>query len=479
MSTVSSVRFGMADLAAVTRGEWLVPAHAGAGYVTGVTDDSRHVTRGALFVAIRGESADGHDYVAKAVDAGAAAVCVDAEAASSPALRRIVGGSGTPCLAVRDSLRAFQELALAHRLLFADLVVVAVTGSSGKTSTKEMIAAVLEARWPGAVLRTAGNTNNHFGVPRNLLQINSEHRAAVLELGSNHPGEIASLARLVQPSVGVIVNIGPAHLEFLGDLEGVAREKGSLYTELPEEGTVVLPAGGAQVELLRRLAGRRTAVSFGDVPSADVRVEYVGWSGEGYRLTFTWRERGVSRQFTWGIGGAHQARNAAAAVAVGEVLGITPEESLEGLSRCRLPGMRMAEAIIDDVHWVNDAYNSNPSSARAGVEWFHELVDGRGGGECLVVLGDMLEQGEESEREHASLLRWARERYPRSSILGVGPIMCRVGPGLGVRVLLDAEQARDFLRQAAGPGSWVLLKASRGIGLERVLERSRRRIGQG
>ena len=472
MSTPSSVRFGTAELAAITRGEWLVPAHGAAGQVTGVTDDSRHVTPGALFVAIRGEEADGHDYVTAAAGAGAAALCVELEKASEPGLRRVLRASGTPCLLVRDTLRAFQELALAHRLLFPDLVVVAVTGSSGKTSTKEMIAAVLEAEWPGAVLRTEGNTNNHFGVPRNLLRLNSAHRAAVLELGSNHPGEIASLARMVQPSVGVVVSIGPAHLEFFGDLEGVAREKGSLYTELAEEGTAVLPSEGPQTELLGALVGGRAALSFGEAASADVRVQYGGWSGEGYGVALTWRRRTVSRQFTWDVGGAHQARNAAAAAAVGEALGIDPDRAAAALSRCRLPGMRMAEAVIGGVHWVNDAYNSNPQSARAALLWFRERTRDLPADKVVLVLGDMLELGAVSLREHADLLSWAGEHLPGSPIVAVGPAMNSLASAHGTTGFEDVDAARRHLATVVPSGAWVLLKASRGIGLERVLPES-------
>ena len=469
MSTTSSVRFGMAELAAITRGEWLVPAHADAGHVTGVTDDSRHVDSGALFVAIRGEEADGHDYVDGAVQAGAAALCVEQKTASEPQLRHTLRASGRPCLLVKDTLRAFQELALAHRLLFPDLVVVAVTGSSGKTSTKEMIAGVLEAQWPDAVLRTQGNTNNHFGVPRNLLRLNPDHRAAVLELGSNHPGEIASLARLVQPSVGVVVSVGPAHLEFFGDLRGVAREKGSLYAELPGDGTAVLPTDGPQTALLRTLAGGRPAVSFGEAASSDVRVEYEGWSGEGYRVTLTWRERRTSRPFTWGIGGAHQARNAASAAAVGEALGIDHDQTVAALSRCRLPHMRMAEEDIAGVHWVNDAYNSNPQSARAAMLWFRERTRDLSADRSVLVLGDMLELGAAAPREHADLLSWAGEHFPGSPLVAVGPVMNGLASRQGIAGFEDADAAREYLADTVGAGAWVLVKASRGIRLERVL----------
>jgi UDP-N-acetylmuramoyl-tripeptide--D-alanyl-D-alanine ligase len=415
-------------------------------------------------MAIVGEVADGHCHLQSAVLAGAAAVCVQRDLTNEE--QALLRDSQRGCLRVKDTLAAFQELARWHRRRFPDLRVVAVTGSSGKTSTKEMIAAILEERYPGAVLKTEGNTNNHFGVPRNLLRLQSHHRAAVLELGSNHSGEIAALTRLVEPEVGVVCNVGRAHLENFGDELGVAREKGALLAGLEATGTAVLPVEGPGCEVLLRLAGTRRKLSFGFSPEADLHADYHGASGEDYALTLTWRAEACSCEFRWALGGRHQALNAAAAAAAATALGIEPELVVAGLGQCRLPGMRMQVSQGAGINWVNDAYNSNPDSARAGLESFREMTASVSG-KCLVlVLGDMLELGPTALAEHRSLLEAARRLFPHATIFGVGPLMTQAA-GADVLAFATADEAREHLFTCLAPGCWVFLKGSRGIHLER------------
>jgi len=339
---MSAVYFSWTELLSFTGGQWLLPpaeCTAQAG-VHGVSDDSRQATRGSLFIAIAGEIADGHHFLPQAIAAGAGAVCL--ERAPAAEILRQMRASCCPCLQVPDSLAAFQTLARAHGRKFPGLRILGITGSCGKTSTKEMCAAVLEQRWPGQVLKTLGNTNNHYGLPRNLLRLDQSHRLAVLEMGSNHPGEIAHLSTLAPPSVGLVCNIGSAHLEFFHDLSGVATEKGDLLAATAADGIAIFPAETPGREILEKKAGRRQRITFGSSAAADVRCEYLGPAAEGQTaLRLSWRDRREVQEFCWKIGGAHQALNAAAAAAAGTAFGLTAAEIVAGLQHCTLPGQRM------------------------------------------------------------------------------------------------------------------------------------------
>ncbi len=468
-----AVCFSALELAEITGGHWLdslvVPER-----VVSVQDDTRALLRGALFVAIAGELTDGHRFLGQAIQAGAAAVCV--AKVPDKQIRQMCRRAGVGCLVVADSLVAFQALARAHRCRFPDCRVIAITGSSGKTSTKEMVASILEQKWPGAVLKTQGNTNNHFGVPRNLLGLTSAHRAAVLELGTSSPGEIAWLARLVRPEVGVVCNIGRAHLQGLGSEAGVAREKGSLLKHITPGGTAVFPAETVHGEMLRNLANGVRCVTFGTEDGADVRSTYLGIVDQGYALILEGEGFEKPCRLFWQVGGEHQAGNAAAAAAAAMQVGATAEQVARGLAECRLPGMRMAVVDLDGVVWLNDAYNANPDSARASLRWFAELLEDKGSGApAVVVLGDMLELGEYASVEHADLLRHACRLLPEATIVGVGPTMAACAIELSLPGFADAASARDYITRLVSGGARVLLKGSRGVRLEQILPEAARR----
>ena len=451
------------ELERVTGGTWRVAPGAVSEFrVAGVVDDSRVVKPGA----IRGEFSDGHQFIPQAVTAGAAAVCVEKLPAS--AILALLTKRGVACLQVDNTLVTFQQLARVHRLRRPDLQVVAVTGSSGKTSTKEMIASILEQHWPGAVLKTDGNTNNHFGVPRNLLRLSSQHRAAVFELGTSRTGEIATLVSMVVPYVGVVSNIGPAHLEAFGDLEGVAREKGCILAGTVSDGMVVYPADAAHADRLLDLAGTHRALTFGRGDAADVRVAYGGYRDERFWLTLTWRAGGTQRTFDWLLGGEHQASNAAAAAAAATAIGLSPDEIVAGLKACAIPGMRMARREHNGVQWFDDAYNANPASMRAGLRWFAEVTAAAPPGNRLLILGDMRELGQNSDAEHRQLLDWVSENLSDAELILVGAAMSAAASGRGIRTFPDSEKAAAHLSEAVAPGKWVFVKGSRGVRLERV-----------
>ncbi|MBT7163727.1 MAG: UDP-N-acetylmuramoyl-tripeptide--D-alanyl-D-alanine ligase [Victivallales bacterium] len=464
-----TVRFTWNELVEATGGHWL-REYASEDGICGVQDDSRQIAGGELFVAVRGELADGYRYAAKALRAGAAAICLDREPDED--ILAALDETKAACLLVPDALIAFQELARAHRRRLPHLLVVAITGSCGKTSTKEMIAAVLNGKWPGLVHKTAGNFNNHFGVPRTLLELTGEHRAAVIELGSNHPGEIASLVRLAQPEIGVVSNIGSAHLEFFHDLAGVAEEKSDIFAGIAATGVCILPAEAAHIGTLRSKAAPRQTLSFGTTDAADIQARYQGLVGEDYVVELARPQTSEQAILRWPIGGAHQALNAAAAASVGLAAGLRFADSVAALATCQLPGMRMKVVEIDGVRWVNDAYNANPTSMRAGLDWFHDLLDPTLDAAHILVLGDMLELGPDAATAHVDLLRWAKERFPQARILTVGPLMTDAAGTCDLPSAANAEDAAKLVRAWATPGALVFLKGSRGIALEHCLPRA-------
>jgi len=435
--------------------------------IDAVTDNSQHVVPGALFVAIQGELTDGHRYLAQAIEAQAGALCVSTP--PSPETIAQCAALDVPCLQVTDTLAAFQALSREHRARQRNLLVAAVTGSCGKTSSKEMIAAVLEEAWPDQVLKTQGNTNNHFGVPRNLLRLTSKHRAAILELGSNHPGEIASLTALVSPDISVVCNIGRAHLEFFGDTAGVAREKGDILVGTAAQGTAIFPHEAEHVNTLREKAGGRRVLTFGKSPEADVSVTYLGRHHDQFAMRLTTKATSENAELVWDLGGVHQAMNAAGAVAVGKALGLPLAQIAEGLRKTRLPGMRMSVRDVEGVHWVNDAYNANPDSMRAALLWFGELTDRSLPEQRVIVLGDMLELNPDMEAaEHATVLEWTRETLPGARIVTVGPRMYQAADKRDIACFADAETARGHVQRMLRSGDWVLLKGSHGIHLEHI-----------
>jgi len=457
---MSKVFFTWDEIVSATGGHWLVEPK-GEGVMT-VEDDSRKVACGALFVAIVGETADGHAYVQKAAEAGAAAVCVQRRPEESVMSKLAALSCG--CLLVDDGMAAFQALANAHRRRFPKIPVIAVTGSCGKTSSKEMCAAVLEAHWPGSVIKTTGNTNNFFGVPRNLFRINEGTAAAVIEAGSNHPGEIATLAAMIEPTGALITCIGAAHLEFFHDLNGVAEEKGDIFQALPEGSPAVMPADCDGKEILLRHASGRKVITFGLGDNADVQAIYGGLTEQGYALGIVRKDTGERVDFHWNIGGECQAGNAAAACALGISLGISLSECAKGLQHCSLPGARMNETDVGGVHWANDAYNANPSSMAASLQWFREAS--AKASSRYVLLGDMLELGESTESMHRMVLEKALALFPNDTVVTIGPRFAPFAEKHGLTHFRNIDEARTL---AFPQGAWVFLKGSLGMGLYKLV----------
>jgi UDP-N-acetylmuramoyl-tripeptide--D-alanyl-D-alanine ligase len=441
------------------------PASLPAAPVSVVCTDTRQLVPGCLFVALKGERFDGHRFVARALAEGAAAAII--AQAQAEAVRAEVAGAGT-LLVVDDPLRALGDLAGWYRSRFA-IPVVGVTGSVGKTSTKEMLAAILGRRAP--VVCTQANHNNEIGLPLTLFALESQHTAAVVELAMRGRGQIAYLANIARPRVGVITNIGTSHLELLGSQEAIARAKGELLEALPPDGAAVLPAADPFLPLLRSLSSAPvTTFGFAGEGSPDVAVADL--MVEPTESRFTLQALGVSVSVRLPLPGRHNALNAAAAAAGALRAGATLADVAAGLEAARLPEMRMqVTRTASGITVLNDAYNASPASMAAALEHLAHLPGAR----RLAVLGDMLELGDGSRAGHREV---GRHAAGLDLLIAVGERARDLADGAreagmaAERVLTcdDAAAALALLRQVVQPGDAVLVKASRGMRLEIVSE---------
>lgn len=430
---------------------------------TGVGTDSRTLAPGHLFVALSGDHFDGHRFVAAVAAAGAVAAVVERVPAGVPA--------GFPMLVVPSALAALQGLAAAYRRTLP-LRVVGVTGSNGKTTAKEFAAAVLASRL--RVAKTAGNLNNHIGVPLTLLGAGREHDVAVVEMGMNHPGEIAPLAALAAPVVGVITQIGVAHIEFMGTREAIAREKAALAEALPAEGRLILDADGDFCGFLR---GRtRARVMTVGLRAGDLRGEDLAPAGGGTRFTMVegWERAAVQLP----VPGEHMVRNALLAAAVGRVFGVALAECAERLGGVSPGAGRLARRLIAGVTVLDDSYNANPDSMIAALTTLAAAADGAGDGGGarplrVAVLGQMNELGAAAEAGHRAVGAAAAGCADLVVTVGAGAAAigaaAREGGVPEVRAAADADEAAAVVAGRVRAGDVVLVKGSRGARMERVI----------
>ncbi len=428
---------------------------------SGVSTDSRSIKSGELFVPLSGERFDGHDFIAQAAGLGAAGALVEKG--------KDVHQPDMTLIEVPDTLRALQDLAHSVRVARMSMPLVGVTGTNGKTTTKEMLASILSLRGP--VLKTDGNLNNHIGVPLTLLKLKDEHWAAVVEMGMSAPGEIARLAAIAVPETGVITNIGPAHLDVLGDLEGVAKAKSELIASLPPEGTAILNADDPHLKALPSQFKGKT-VSFGLGSGATVSASDIAENaGE---VLFRLKLPGVSAVIKLNFIGSHNVYNALAAASAAYALGMTIDEIKEGLSSCRPAKMRMQEEIIDGVRVINDAYNANPASMAAAISALAAMKGGR----KFAILGEMLELGQQASRSHFDTGRLAGasgvhmlvlvgEHAPDAAQGAIEAGMPEENIFIAPEPGKAAEIAADFLKA----GDAVLVKGSRGSRMELAVEK--------
>ncbi|HWM88477.1 MAG TPA: UDP-N-acetylmuramoyl-L-alanyl-D-glutamate--2,6-diaminopimelate ligase [Kofleriaceae bacterium] len=458
--------FALEDVLRETGARLVQPGTGSSGFGR-VHFDGRRAAPGDLYVAIRGEAHDGHDFCAQAVAAGATGLLI--EEAQVERVRAAVG-DGPAILAAADTRLAIGAVARFHRRRWGGKLV-GVTGSAGKTTTKDLTAAALGAA--GRVHRSAASLNNETGVPLSLLGLRPFHDHAVIEMGMRGLGQIAYLAGIAEPDVGVVVNAGVAHVGVVGSVEAIARGKAEIFAGLPPEGCAVLPAGDARLREHAAIAPRR--ITFGEEDGADVRLAgYRPLAGDtpGSEIELAVaRAGGPPAEVTARLSlvGRHIAVDAACAVAAAVALGVDPALAASGLASARPPRMRGEMAVVAGRHLYIDCYNANPVSTAAAMATLAELKGERRG---LAVLGDMLELGDESAAAHDQAGRTAarlglavialgdeRERVAAGARAGGGAAWAEPDP---------AAAARRALAESA-PGDWILIKGSRGMRLERVV----------
>jgi len=433
----------------------------------GLSTDSRHISKGALFLPIVGERFDGHNFIAAAIKDGALGSLV--QSGLEEKIKAVSSGDAT-LISVKDTLKALGDIAHLWRKKF-ELPVIAVTGSSGKTTTKEMIAGVVGTT--KRTLKSRGNFNNLVGLPLTLLEINAGHEVAIVEMGTNRSGEIGRLTKIAMPDVGLITNIGPAHLEGLKSLDVVREEKWDLFNNMGDRGTAIL---NNDDDSLRELAGRwkGEAVTFGIKNYADVRAKHISIKGRtGTKFTLT--IDGISRELIMSTTGEHNIYNALAAAASSRAVGIEPDLICEGLLSFKpISGRMEILKLKNGAFLIDDTYNANPASVSVALKTLKDL---KGKQKSTVILGDMLELGAWADEMHediGSLMAdtgvdtiFLRGKFSRAVTEGA------VRRGLKNNQIYSPETTGEIathLRQHLKKGDWVLVKGSRKMKMEEIVQ---------
>ena len=444
--------FDLEMIARITGGEFI--GRKSNRPLSGISTDSRHLEPDSLFIPLRGERFNGHDYIGQAVKNGAAA-CLSEE---------VVAGLTVPVVRVADTLTALGDIAATYRLQLNG-PLVAITGSAGKTTTKEMLATILGQIAPG--LKTAGNFNNLIGLPLTLLQLKKEHQWAVIEMGTSALGEIERLTEIAQPTIGVITNIGAAHLETLHGLDGVSRAKGELFAGL-QGGTAVINLDDSRVAQLPVANGVKK-LTYGLSEQAQVRGADIAETSNGVEFNLQVNDQIV--QVTMTVRGRHNVLNALAAAAAAVEMDVPLERIATGLGNFSAVGGRSdVITLADGGTLIDDSYNSNPLSAVAALETLRTLP---GSGRRLAVLGDMLELGENSQVLHEELGK--RAAQVTDIIIAVGQFAADICHGSGLAAgrcvaVKNASAACESVLKRYRAGDRILIKGSRGVHLEEVVE---------
>ena len=415
--------------------------------VSNLSTDTRQLQSGDVFLALKGDKFDGHQFIEKAVEKGISCAVVSELPHATESIDAAI-------VHVRDSLIGLQNLAAGYRRSLDDFPVVGVTGSNGKTSTKDFLKAVLSKL--GNVNATRGNLNNHIGLPLTILETDSTHKAGVWEMGMNHPGEIEVLAEIANPDAAVITNIGTAHIEHMKTRDAIADEKGSLAEAVPAGGFCVMPGDDPYFDYLSdRVACEMIPVGFdeGKVRASEVQ-------GSQFAL-HCGQENG--EQVKLPVPGKHMIMNALLAAAVGMRFGVSPSDIADALTNAELTGGRLEEKQVNGVDFLDDSYNANPDSMRAAIG---VLCDAEVTGKRVAVLGFMGELGEHETAEHASLGEYISKRSV-DLLVTVGEKAAGISGGNNFP---DHESAAEFLRESLSPGDLVLVKGSRAAGMEKVIE---------
>ena len=426
-----------------------------------IVTDSRKITEGSLFIALKGEKFNGEDFAIEAINKGATGVVVSKDCPESK-----LPSSGL-VLKVEDTLAAYQSFARVWREKF-NIPIVAITGSNGKTTTKDLTAAVLSAL--GDVQKTSGNFNNEIGVPLTLLGITDSHKAAVVEIGMRGLGQIESLAKVVKPNIGIVTNVGETHIELLGSIENIAKAKRELVEAIKTGGTVILNADDSNVMDMKSHVNEGVKViTFGIEHEADIRALSIV---TGHASTiFTVKYQNNNYEYEIPMLGKHNVSNALAAISVGLSVGLQADEIRNGFDKLATTKMRFEIVERNGLHIINDAYNASPASMRAAIMTTAEIASGR----KIAVLGDMLELGNISERVHKEIgEELVRNKFDILITLGkLGKCIADGAKSAGLDKIFTAdthEQAAEILNGLLNEGDTILFKGSRGMQMEKIID---------
>ena len=423
-----------------------------------IITDSRKITSDSLFVALKGEIFNGEDFADDALQKGAAAVLVSKNFDKN--LDGII-------LKVDDTLKAYQKIAGAWRNRF-DIPIIAVTGSNGKTTTKDLTAAALNGL--GHVQKTSGNFNNEVGVPMTLLELKDKHLAAVVEIGMRGLGQIEELAQVVKPTIGIVTNVSETHIELLGTIENIAKAKGELVEAIPNGGTIILNADNIHTAAMKNLAGEGVKViTYGLENHADLMAKdiLIGSMSTEFTLTYD----GTDYDFEIPMLGRHNVSNALAAIAAGFTVGLNVEEIQRGISTLMTTKMRFEVIRRDGLTIVNDAYTASPASMRVAIKTTSEVYDGR----LIAVLGDMMELGDISEKVHREIgEELAENRFDTLITLGeLGKFIAAGACDAGLKNIYTFDTHEDAAKkilEIVRDGDTILFKASHVMHMEKIIE---------
>lgn len=471
--------FSFEELANVTGGQWHNLPSQYSAILSCVSTDTREKVPNSLFIALKGDNFDGHNFLNEAIQSGALALCVEEEKYSESSAKISI-----PILKVKNSLLAFQEIARHHRQKLRDLTLIAITGSNGKTSTKDILSQILIQEYgEDLVYATKATTNNHIGVPLNLLNLMDKHRFAVIELGTNHPGELDILTSITAPDIAIITSLGPAHLEYFKNLDGVAREKSSIFNYFQpgnDKYLGIIPEDILKYEPIRDALFKKKYLTFSENSNSSfITYKPVTASIKSSTFELAWNNSGIKQTSKWSILGNHQLGNAAAAAAAATYIGIKPENITKHLLKCHLTGMRMKLREVHGITIINDAYNANPSSTTAGIKWLESILVRPLKTNYFVILGDMLELGDKAIKAHIDILNLALDLFNDCHIITIGSIMkdalCLIKKernlnNTNILNLPDSEKGASYITEKAKPGDVIYLKGSKRIKLKIIDE---------
>ncbi|WP_263768917.1 UDP-N-acetylmuramoyl-tripeptide--D-alanyl-D-alanine ligase [Propionivibrio soli] len=451
-----TIRMTLQEAASGLAGRLISNSPAAVEFV-GVSTDSRKIAPSELFFALRGETFDGHEFVDVAKTRGAAAAVVDTAAASR------LAGLGLPLLVVDDTRLALGSLAALWRQRFS-IPIIAVTGSNGKTTSKEMIASIMKAAFGDTILATQGNLNNDIGLPLTLMQLDTAHHAAIIEMGMNHPGEIAYLARIARPTVALVTNAQRAHLAGMGTIETIASEKGSVFKCLDEQGVAVFNADDQWAALWRVQSVNRRVMSFAFERPAEVNGRYRS-HGLDNRLTII--RQGKEIEVSLALPGAHNARNALGSATAALAAGASLDNVREGLAAFRgVKGRLQRRVGLNGSMVLDDTYNANPDSVRAGIDVLAATV-----GRKILVLGDMGEIGDMTGQFHDEIGGYAKSQgIDMLLAFGESSALAAHNFGAGGRHFKKIEELIEAATAELAAETTVLVKGSRFMRMERVAD---------